>query len=309
MAKVQNIGGSVRFPSFRGRVYIYGKGDKLVVAKWPKGKGRNISPAQKRSMDMMRQASWMCKTMAPSQVLQSYALSKHLQYLPRDILFMALYNRLFARITIDGVSMYSESTRQDISQWLDQLNASPGAVLFRGPAYWETLAPGLPGQVLTTQGPDVSPTWGAGGGGGGVKTAQLTVSSDLSSSSTWPRLIDFDSAPIQDETVWNIANPERCLIPVGTTYARFSAIIRLTSNTTTNGFYLSLEDQIGNNLVGLFGAASWARSVTSFNDLLFSFQGPWAPVAGIDWVSLRINRNGTGALAVLAGTGLTAEFR
>ncbi len=40
----------------------------------------------------------------------------------------------------------------------------PGAILVRCENYWECLDPGTPGDVLTTNGPGLCPSWGPGGG-------------------------------------------------------------------------------------------------------------------------------------------------
>lgn len=58
----------------------------------------------------------------------------------------------------------------DIQALLDAISTTRGAVLFRGDAGWQALAPGTSGQFLQTQGAGADPQWAAAGGGGGAAT-------------------------------------------------------------------------------------------------------------------------------------------
>lgn len=62
----------------------------------------------------------------------------------------------------DGVTISAQ-----VQAILDQLSTTQGAVLFRGAADWEALAPGTAGDFLKTNGAGADPEWGAAGGGGG----------------------------------------------------------------------------------------------------------------------------------------------
>lgn len=84
-----------------------------------------------------------------------------------------------------------------------------GMVLYRGAAGWTALAAGTAGQVLTTGGPAVDPSWAAGGGGG----ASITIG-DVLPSSPSPGALHWDSVSGQlfvfysdgSSSQWVIAN-------------------------------------------------------------------------------------------------------
>lgn len=63
-----------------------------------------------------------------------------------------------------------------VSQVLDWISATQGAVLFRGATTWSALAPGTAGNQLTTNGAGADPTWAvAGGGGSGVQFREFYI--------------------------------------------------------------------------------------------------------------------------------------
>lgn len=77
---------------------------------------------------------------------RSQALGLWLQ--PRDIFFAAHSGRLFGFTDENGKKYFSFAARKDMSESLDILAQTPGAILFRNTEYWDGLAPGEPGQVL-----------------------------------------------------------------------------------------------------------------------------------------------------------------
>jgi hypothetical protein len=54
---------------------------------------------------------------------------------------------------------YRTPTRAGVSESLDALGDIVGGILVRGPEGWYVLPPGNPGDVLTSQGPDLLPAW------------------------------------------------------------------------------------------------------------------------------------------------------
>lgn len=50
------------------------------------------------------------------------------------------------------------ATLRDVSQLLDLIGSTEGAILYRGPEHWQILPPGNPGQVLEV-GADAIPRW------------------------------------------------------------------------------------------------------------------------------------------------------
>jgi hypothetical protein len=62
-----------------------------------------------------------------------------------------------------------------ISQVLDWISSTQGAVLYRGASAWVALAPGTNGDVLTTHGASANPTWTTVTGGGGMTNPMTTL--------------------------------------------------------------------------------------------------------------------------------------
>ena len=85
--------------------------------------------------------------------------------------------QLLAGRATPGAGVGEELT---ISEVLDWLSSTHGAVLYRDAGGWAALAPGTAGHVLTTQGAGADPIWqAAGGGGGGLSQAQVLSRASL----------------------------------------------------------------------------------------------------------------------------------
>ena len=161
-----------RFPSFRGRVVISARHGKIYARRWPKKRGPAKTDRAKDNQERFRQSMLLAKyTDARQQALSRCAMN-HLPVRPYDALLAAMAGRLWAVETDDNRTLYSMSSRRDVSLNLDILNQEPGRFLIRGPMLWEPFEWGEVDQYIASQGPDVRPIWkdlpGGGGGGAGV---------------------------------------------------------------------------------------------------------------------------------------------
>jgi hypothetical protein len=77
-------------------------------------------------------------------------------------------------ITPDGKLTSNPTISAEAQAILNQISTTHGAVLFRGAANWQALAPGTAGQFLKTNGAGADPSWAAGGGGGGGLTPPVS---------------------------------------------------------------------------------------------------------------------------------------
>lgn len=71
-------------------------------------------------------------------------------------------------IVPDGKLSSNPTISADIQALLNLISTTRGAVLYRGAAAWQALAPGTAGQFLKTNGAGADPEWATGGGGGGL---------------------------------------------------------------------------------------------------------------------------------------------
>lgn len=138
--------------------------------------------------------------------------------MPRDLLLMALYARMFALDLDDGRKLLPAPFRADVSTALDALGQALGEVLVRGPEFWQALAPGAPGEVLTSNGPGALPSYkpstAAGEGATVVKTANQTVFAGAAQ-------LTYQSVLFDDAGLWDAPN-NQFVIPAGVNRARIT---------------------------------------------------------------------------------------
>lgn len=117
-------------------------------------------------MDDFREANILSKYLAAEQQIAAREAVKGTVLMPRDIMVMSLYGRLFQFKFPDGRKVSSMAARADVSDSIDVLAQTPGDLLVRGPQFWEPISAGAPGDVLTSQGPGLTPVWAPASGGG-----------------------------------------------------------------------------------------------------------------------------------------------
>lgn len=78
--------------------------------------------------------------------------------LPRDLIMLMMYGRLWTLGTETHGWLYSMATLNDVSILLDAFSQLPGAILFRNDDFWDALPPGTVGQILIVDN-DGRPAW------------------------------------------------------------------------------------------------------------------------------------------------------
>jgi hypothetical protein len=90
----------------------------------------------------------------------------------------------------------------DVQAILDQISTTWGAVLFRGTADWQALAPGTSGQFLKTNGAGADPEWAAAGSGGGGGLFDISMGVPALSAFTSFNFTNASSAESAAKAVW-----------------------------------------------------------------------------------------------------------
>lgn len=161
--------GGVRTPALGPgyRISMW-RGIPRIVATSQKKK--QLSKRQLETMTEFRQLANAAKAATPQDIEAAMRMSKGSQYLWRDLIFMANAGRLFHFMLPDGRKVFSMAARTNISDVLEAISQTPGAILIRAENWWDVIMPGPPGTVLTMPDEGAIPRWLGGGadGGGGV---------------------------------------------------------------------------------------------------------------------------------------------
>jgi hypothetical protein len=137
-----------RLPSFPGRFYWrHGRSGPVAVG-WPKKRGKKISPKQAQAMLDLTNATLVMKYLDPAAIINATKLAGRGIVLPRDLLLMMLYGRLWTVGIADHGWVYSMASLIDMSALLDMFEQTPGSLLFRASDFWDGLPPGPEGYRL-----------------------------------------------------------------------------------------------------------------------------------------------------------------
>ncbi len=191
----------------------------LRVRKWPRKRGTPKSASQLWWIDWFRQANKLAKYIDAASMRRAIELTAGTGKYPRDIILQAMRGRLYVWQDQNGKVWYPMAAVQDISETLDVLAQTVGSVLARAGDRWRSLAPGIPGDVLTSQGPGVLPSYQPAAGGGGWLGGALVSMSGLQSIVSWVwtpvifQLATYDTHAIHDPAL----NPSRLIVPAGFT--------------------------------------------------------------------------------------------
>lgn len=153
----------------RGRQVYRNTKHGTVVQKWPKARGRSVTPYRFYvENEFAIAATWACEPSAIDRETAENLTSGSL-YIWRDALVAASYGRFLRIINPDGSEM---NPVRDVSPnpqlVLDLLGDLPGSMIVRTSIGWEILPPGDSGQFLGSAGG--GPQWQdpVGGDSGGV---------------------------------------------------------------------------------------------------------------------------------------------
>lgn len=164
-------------PSHKGRYYSYHSQGRLITAAWPVPRGKPRTPDQARTQIRWKCVCWSIK-MLPAET-QNWARTavQNSPFLPRDILVSALYGRGPMVFFPDGSRLINLATKVNMSEVMDNIGYTRGALLYRDVDLWKELPPPesalVLGYNLTTKKPEWVPQAGGGGGAGYVWTNTL----------------------------------------------------------------------------------------------------------------------------------------
>lgn len=210
--RTQALGPGYRIADWRGIPRIFSLKHKGT---------KKLSSRQRETMRDFGQLARIHLWVTGREYQMARRLSAGTQFLPRDLLMMAYSGNLWRFQGPDGQWWYSMAARTTTSDFIDVITSLPGAMLYRGPGWWEVILPGEEGQVLTNHGPDAAPTWEAPTGGGGGVSA-LTVG--RTSNYTVPagnNAVPWQSSPIADWPGWDVSAPTRIELPAAATRFKF----------------------------------------------------------------------------------------
>lgn len=159
MAKLKVRPGD-RAPASPGKhVYFRTLRGQLIAQSKPRPRGRSGTlkqlDNQKRFADMARAVRYM----DAAQIKMAQFLTKLYPVLWRDYLMQNMAGTFAILLLEDGTELHSLADRDEVSSQVDLLARNFGDMLLRGTDLWERLAPGTPGDLLTTQGPGQLPIW------------------------------------------------------------------------------------------------------------------------------------------------------
>lgn len=190
-------------------------------AALPRGKGRPvlvkdprgwfIRSAPRFSSDKKQYWRWwmrqefaaaarMASSVEPLSYQTAVEMAKGTEFIPRDILMMAIMGNYYTILRKDGTTLENGRVATSNVQYiLSLLDPEIGAVIVNTEQGWVALDPGAEGQVLTMQ--SNVPAWAdptGGGGGGGTPAGFLPMYSNLGS-------LSRDAA--SQGMVWTVAVP------------------------------------------------------------------------------------------------------
>jgi len=155
-------------PQAKGAISIRYTKHGVVAQKWP-AKGKPIRTYMRAAgVGAFQWAIQQIKDADPMDVQAAIELVKGTGLMPRDALLAAMYGKGIEFTTEDGTTYrHLAMSERSIQGLLDTISNVPGTILYRDNDTWRGLEPGVPGQVLQTNGPAEVPTWENPGGAGG----------------------------------------------------------------------------------------------------------------------------------------------
>lgn len=231
MATVNGRPPSRKGAAFRRQTYEYMRNGRLVVAKWPKARGKPKSPVTLEQNEWFRQAKTALKYMDAQAQNSALIISENSPLYPRDVLMSAIAGRLFGELNIDGKRWVPMTRLQDISADLDDLlGSTPGTIMFRGAQLWQGITPPADPSLLTYDPTNATPLWADPAVTGGLTWTRTRPNGSFATASIATKGIVIE--PASDFTVTAMAAYIDAF--TGGTYA--GRIWRLNSSNVQQNF-------------------------------------------------------------------------
>lgn len=160
---IQGLNRAKGYTRLRGLLHHEHTQDGRTIAKaWPKKRGPTTDPAQINRQGNFAIARNMAHDPLPYDNIAARGWSKGTAMLPGDFLTKAAYGTMWEVTTTDGKQFWSlRNVRASVAAALDTFTARVGSILTRLDAGWNYLNAGNPGDILTSNGPDVPISWHA----------------------------------------------------------------------------------------------------------------------------------------------------
>lgn len=295
-------------PRIRGAFLTLARGDQIHVQAWPKGRGKGGSPGKRYTEMKFAHQGRMAANMEAMQTLTAYEMTKDTQQVPRDFLMWCIQGRAYEIVTPDGQVWTVRADMTTNPQYvLDDITDTVGSILIRTDVGWIGLDPGNNDYMLKMV--EGLPQWSAfaGPSAPGAIVTTLRRSTDGATANVNQQKCTFNDAPIDENGVWDPAQPTRLYIPTGIERFRLTAEVRYTGNALNSTFTVSTRDQTG--VSSFFGAIRDNRlpNVSDINPKYITAIGPWANTTGIDYVELWVNYASAYVSGFLTNTSITLE--
>jgi len=259
----------------------------LYFSRWPRKQPTARTPAEAFNRETFYFSTQIVKIMDGYQLDFSRFLASQSQLAAQDFLYIALFGRIGHMVRRDGKVVYSMAAMQDVSKTLDAIWQLKGGILVRGETWWEGLAPGVAGQVLTMLSADDMGWQTPSAPSGTLLYAQPVFTSFLASTDAFATQgIIYDTA--RDLTVASIL---AYMAPgAGTTYKPVVGLCSLAA-----GNYTLTSVSTGSAVAGVgVGADGWTQ---------LDLSSPLAVPAGSHLFVGAVKSNGTTTQALPVGQG------
>lgn len=136
------------------------KFQKVVVRRWPRVWNSDKTAKQLLNIGQFKQVVAWSKNPLAEDYQNCLTWSKGTTLLPRDIYEKQCYGLLIrAYVQGGGVIYGAREVNEQIQTLLDAISSTPGSILVRNAAQWVALDAGPQNDVLTSNGPNLQPTW------------------------------------------------------------------------------------------------------------------------------------------------------
>lgn len=259
-------------------------------------------------MALFRTACEAMKRLDPNFQNAAREASKDTPMLPRDVLMAALYGRGPVVYLTNGERLVPMPRRIEMSEMLDNLSYTPGAMMFRGPYAWEGIQPGLTGQVLSYREGGASPQWVTPQSGPNVFSTRLRRKTQAAALSSWPQAVPWQAVDWDENSIWAPQAPDRIHIPLGMSRMRWGAFLRLVGPNAEAETFAGLVAGASTSYLRELGVMAFTNIAAGFSNREYMITSEWAPVPNAEYVRLLINQTPASAQAFGDSCWINVEF-
>lgn len=292
--------GSVKPASFR-KAGLYQRMWRgvCVIAKYSKFRHPRKTVKLALSRDYAKAIGFAWRYL-PGRVKADYTeFARKTHWNPYEYFTASVVGRLFTLTDTSGQAYYPYRAYWWLTESLDIISSTIGALLVRGVAGWKGLVSGATGYVLTSNGDNTEPTWQApSGGGGGGEPLIFTFGGSALNEGHAPGTVDwmrFGPTP-KNATKWPY-----------TGYANWSGVLRIPASITqfkitveyapqqnTNGRWVLQMNHLSRNLADMVALTVDPIAVinmTTQNIIYTSVLGPFNLTSGKEFLDLYLFRD------------------